>query len=144
MSCTTYLHSPDYRRAGLAKRLTGAVERNQMDRLKAIVTSALAFGTLAIPGFAGFVAAVGGDAEIMQAVVGAYAVYHILRVAVDVLHSAVAGPILLVLLVALPASAQQRASISLDSALAPDSVESWRHVHGAYSHGHCEPLRAHR
>ena len=57
------------------------------DRLKQIVTSGLAFGALAIPGFAGFVAALGGDAQVMQAVVGAYAVYHILRLAVDYLHA---------------------------------------------------------
>ena len=43
-----------------------------------IVASVLAFGVLAIPGFAAFVEAIGGDAEIMQKVVGAYAVYHIL------------------------------------------------------------------
>ena len=94
-----------------------------MERLKAIVTTVLAFGVLAIPGFAGVVAAVGGDAEIMQAVVGAYAVYHILRLAVDYLHAKVTATMIVALLVAVPASAQQRASISLDSALAPDSVD---------------------
>ena len=50
--------------------------------------------------------AVGGDAEIMQAVVGAYAVYHILRLAVDYLHSKVAGAVLLALLIPAGASAQ--------------------------------------
>ena len=61
------------------------------DRLKAIVTSGLAFGALAIPGFTAFIAALGGDAEIMRAVVGAYAVYHVIRLAVDFFHAKVSG-----------------------------------------------------
>ena len=93
------------------------------DRLKAIVTSGLAFGALAIPGFTALVTALGGDAEIMQAVVGGYAVYHVIRLAVDYFHAKVAGAVLLALLIPVGASAQQRASISLDSALAPDSVD---------------------
>ena len=59
-----------------------------LDRLKAIVTSLLAFGALAIPGFTAFVTELGGDAGVMQAVVGGYAVYHVIRLAVDYLHSA--------------------------------------------------------
>ena len=95
-----------------------------MDRLKAIVTSALAFGALAIPGFTAFVTALGGDAEIMQAVVGGYAVYHVIRLAVDYFHAAVTGSVLLAfLLIPTVVGAQQRASISLDSALAPNSVD---------------------
>ena len=76
------------------------------DRLKAIVTSGLAFAALAIPGFTGFVSSVGGDAEIMQAVVGGYAVYHVIRLAVDYLHGKVAGAVLLALLIPAGASAQ--------------------------------------
>ena len=76
------------------------------DRLKAIVTSALAFGALAIPGFTTFVTALGGDAEIMQAVVGGYAVYHVIRLAVDYFHAKVAGAVLLALLIPAGASAQ--------------------------------------
>ena len=75
------------------------------NRVKAIVTSALAFGALAIPGFTAFVTAVGGDAEIMQAVVGGYAVYHVIRLAVDYLHATVTGSILLALALLLPAGA---------------------------------------
>ena len=77
-----------------------------MERLKKIVTSALAFGVLAIPGFAAFVTALGGDAAIMQAVVGAYAVYHTLRLAVDYFHAKAAGAVLLALLIPAVASAQ--------------------------------------
>ena len=73
------------------------------DRWKQIAASFLAFGALAIPGFSGLVTALGGDAGIMQAVVGAYAVYHVVRLAVDYVHGAVAGVFLLGLL--LPASA---------------------------------------
>lgn len=62
-----------------------------LDRLKAIVASFLAFGALAIPGFSAFVTALGGDAGVMQAVVGGYAVYHVLRLAVDYLHGKAAG-----------------------------------------------------
>ena len=76
------------------------------DRLKAIVTSGLAFGALAIPGFTGFVTALGGDAAVMQAVVGGYAVYHVIRLAVDYLHAKVAGAVLLALLLPAGASAQ--------------------------------------
>ena len=77
-----------------------------MERLKQIVTASLAFGLLAIPGFAAFVAALGGEAEIMQAVVGSYAVYHTLRLAVDYLHTKAFGGMLLVLLIPAFASAQ--------------------------------------
>ena len=76
------------------------------DRLKAIITSGLAFGALAIPDFTAFVAAVGGDAEIMQAVVGGYAVYHVIRLAVDYLHSAAFVSLMMVLLIPVGASAQ--------------------------------------
>ena len=82
------------------------------DRLKAIVTSGLAFGALAIPGFTAFVTAVGGDAEIMQAVVGGYAVYHVIRLAVDYLHAKVAGAVLLALL--LPAGASAQAPVPVE------------------------------
>ena len=57
------------------------------DRLKQITSAGLAFGALAIPGFAGVVTAVGGDAEIMQAVTGGYAVYHVIKLGVDYVHS---------------------------------------------------------
>ena len=81
------------------------------DRLKAIVTSALAFGALAIPGFTGFVTALGGDAEIMQAVVGGYAVYHVIRLAVDYFHATVAGAVLLALFIPEAASAQEQTPV---------------------------------
>ena len=61
---------------------------------------------LAIPGFAAFVTALGGDAAIMQAVVGGYSVYHIVRLAVDYFHAKVAGALLLALLIPAVASAQ--------------------------------------
>ena len=86
-------------------------------RVKQIVTSALAFGVLAIPGFASFITAIGGDAAVMQAVAGAFAVYHLLRLVVDTLHGAVASVFILALL--LPATA---------SAQAPEPVEG---QHGA-------------
>ena len=82
------------------------------DRLKAIVTSGLAFGALAIPGFTGFVTALGGDAAVMQAVVGGYAVYHVIRLAVDYLHAKVAGAVLLALL--LPAGASAQAPVPVE------------------------------
>ena len=75
------------------------------NRVKAIVTSALAFGALAIPGFTAFVTALGGDASVMQAVVGGYAVYHVIRLAVDYFHAAVTGSVLLALALLLPAGA---------------------------------------
>ena len=119
-----YLHSPDYSRAELAKSPSGAERMSMSDRLKAIVTSGLAFGALAIPGFTAFVTALGGDASVMQAVVGGYAVYHVIRLAVDYFHAAVTGSVLLAfLLIPTVVGAQQRASISLDSALAPNSVD---------------------
>ena len=76
------------------------------DRWKQIAASFLGFGALAIPGFSGLVTALGGEAEIMQAVVGAYAVYHVVRLAVDYVHGAVAGVFLLGLLLPASASAQ--------------------------------------
>ena len=47
---------------------------------------------LAVPGFASFVTALGGNAEIMQAVVGAYAVYHVIHLAVNFIHKQASGP----------------------------------------------------
>ena len=81
------------------------------DRLKAIVTSGLAFGALAIPGFTALVTALGGDAAVMQAVVGGYAVYHTLRLAVDYFHAKVAGAVLLALFIPAAASAQDPAPV---------------------------------
>ena len=96
------------------------------DRWKRIVTSGLAFGALAIPGFAAFVAVRSAVMRaMMQAVAGAFAVYHIIRSAVDYLHGAMAGAIVLSFLVRARhrVGAAALASVALDSALAPNSVD---------------------
>ena len=92
------------------------------DRVKQIVTSVLAFGALAVPGFASVVAALGGDAVVMQAVVGAYAVYHVLRLAVDYLHGAVAGAFILALLIPAAASAQDTTQRGDDGPTLPEGA----------------------
>ena len=53
------------------------------DRIKAIVTSALALGALAIPGFEALETALGGPDSIVQSALGGYALYHTIALAVD-------------------------------------------------------------
>ena len=56
------------------------------DRIKAIVTSALALGALAIPGFEALETVLGGPDSIVQAALGGYALYHTIALAVDWAH----------------------------------------------------------
>ena len=80
------------------------------ERIKSIVSSALGLLALAVPGFAGIEAALGGAEGIMSGVLGAYAAYHLIRLVVDYVHGAVAGAIVLALLLpAAPAMAQDPA-----------------------------------
>ena len=69
-----------------------------VDKVKQIISAGLAFGALSIPGFAGALAAVGGDAEVMQAAVGAFAVYTLVHGIVGYVHGKAAALVLLMLL----------------------------------------------
>ena len=82
------------------------------DRIKAIVTSALALGALAIPGFEGLETALGGPDSIVQAALGGYALYHTIALAVDWAHgnaAKLAGTGMLVFALILPVGAQAQA-----------------------------------
>lgn len=79
------------------------------DKLTEIVKAGLAFGALAIPHFSDFLAALGGEAAVMQNVAGAYGIYHMVGLAVDYFRgkaAAMAAALLLLLLPATPALAQ--------------------------------------
>ena len=82
------------------------------DKLLSIVTAGIGFGVLSVPHFQEFVNAVGGDAEIKQAVIGAYAIYQIISLGVHWAHGkmATAGVLVLALLLPGVALAQEPAT----------------------------------
>lgn len=61
------------------------------DKLKQIITAGLGFGALAIPHFQDVVTAVGGDHTVMQAGLGAWALFVLVRGIVDYVHGAASG-----------------------------------------------------
>ena len=62
-----------------------------MDHVKQAVAAGLGFGALVIPGFAAIVTALGGDAAIMQAALGAFSVYKLGHALVEYVHGKATG-----------------------------------------------------
>ena len=81
------------------------------ERIKSIVSAALGLAALSVPGFAGLETALGGAEGIMSGVLGAYAAYQLIALAVNYVHGAVAGAgaVVIALLLPAPAMAQEPA-----------------------------------